>query len=305
MMDTWYFPAWNGDFRLKAAADNTSVLEIIDPSAGEESLLSEFFRIARKRKWTRARAKIDNAAYREIKLSASVAAAGKVLVGILKPGEQSLTAIKYEDEDIIEVVESANTEKLAALLEPKTTHAPTKAKPAKEKKKKAASVKRPTACCPRCIPGAVDRASEVLLSFLSTEQHEQWAEHRTIEVHGHMSGHTYVLAHRHTDMAQQMGFMCGDLTDGGVLHFHDWSVPPEEEVLAAKIILEHREDWLRHEATCLGGRIPGIAPRSMRDVFKNPFGDFFDGIPDSVFTQQVGQFFLGMLGRDHNGRPIA
>ena len=36
-----------------------------------------------------------------------------------------------------------------------------------------------------------------------------------------------------------------------MLHFHDNSVPPEEEVLAAKLILEHREPWLRNEATCL------------------------------------------------------
>ena len=45
--------------------------------------------------------------------------------------------------------------------------------------------------------------------------------------------------------------ICYDIDDRCVLHFHDWTVPPEEEVLATKLILEHREAWLRNEATVL------------------------------------------------------
>ena len=54
-------------------------------------------------------------------------------------------------------------------------------------------------------------------------------------------------------------------------------MPPEEEVLAAKLILEHREPWLRNEATCLQQTKDG----KWHDLgflrYKNPFGDASDG----------------------------
>jgi hypothetical protein len=120
----------------------------------------------------------------------------------------------------------------------------------------------------------------VLLSFLSPEQHERWAQERAILVQGHLSGHRYVIAHRHTPLAQKVGRICFDIDDQKVVHFHDWSVPPEEEVLAAKLILEHAEPWLRNEATVLGGG---------SDVYKNPFGDISDGTESAAFAQGIGQ----------------
>lgn len=79
-----------------------------------------------------------------------------------------------------------------------------------------------------------------------------------------------------------------DLDDGQILHFHDNSVPPEEEVLAAKLILEHREPWLRNEATCLlqtkDGRWHDLG--FMR--YKNPFGDITDGRADAAITATFG-----------------
>lgn len=78
-----------------------------------------------------------------------------------------------------------------------------------------------------------------------------------------------------------------DLDDGGILHFHDWRVPPEEEVLATKLVLEHREPWLRNEATALGGMFT--------DVFGNPWGDGSDGMPDSSFTASFGRSLMGSM----------
>ena len=58
-------------------------------------------------------------------------------------------------------------------------------------------------------------------------------------------------------------------------------------MLAAMLILRHREPWLRNEATALG---------NFRHVFKNPFGDMMDGVEDSVWTQQVGSVLAPILG---------
>jgi hypothetical protein len=105
---------------------------------------------------------------------------------------------------------------------------------------------------------------------------------------GGITGHRYLLAHRHTPTAIKIGKICYDLDSENPLHFHDWTVPPEEEVLAAKLILEHREPWLRNEATFFGGYFSAGFKR-----FKNPFGDGGDGVPDSSFTSQFGRRILG------------
>jgi len=146
--------------------------------------------------------------------------------------------------------------------------------------KAAVTVRRPTPCCPQCTVGAVEPASEVLLAFLDEQQHKDWAERRAIVVRGGLTGHRYLLAHRSTELAARIGRICFDMEDGLVIHFHDRSVPPEEEVLAAKLILEHREPWLRNEATTFGGH----------KVFKNPFGNGGDGVWDATLTRSIGTF---------------
>jgi hypothetical protein len=277
----WYIPSWHGDFRLLADDDERSKLEIVDPTPGEQSALKTFLMRARKKGWTSCR-KLGLAGKERrqvIALKAPVAETGALLTEVLKPGKQTIVAVRCEGGQL-EVAEAVEADKVAALTAPE------------KKPEKAVSTKRPTPCCPACVPGAVDRASEVLLSFLTEEQHAEWAAQRTLSVIGGLSGHRYLLAHRHSELAAGWGRICCDYDDGGILHFHDWSVPPEEEVLAAKLILEHREPWLRNEATCLfdnGG--------PWTDVFKNPFGDVMDGTADAAFTSAIGGALLGLTGR--------
>lgn len=153
----------------------------------------------------------------------------------------------------------------------------------KGKAEAAVSTKRATPCCPQCLPGAIQPASEVLLTFLDEQQHRDWARHRTIEVEGGTTGHRYLISHRHAKNGQRWGRICWDADDRDVLHFHDSSVPPEEEVLGAMLVMEHREHWLRNEATCLG---------NFTDVLKNPFGDIGDGIESTSFTTSLGQALM-------------
>lgn len=157
----------------------------------------------------------------------------------------------------------------------------------KGKAEAAVSTKRATPCCPQCLPGAIGPATEVLLTFLDEQQHRDWARHRVIEVIGGTTGHRYLLSHRHGKHGRRWGRIAWDADDRDVLHFHDSSVPPEEEVLGAMLVLEHRENWLRNEATCLG---------MFTDVLKNPFGGLADGIESTAFTTTVGTF-LSTVGR--------
>lgn len=277
-----YLPSWNGDMRLTAKDDHEALLTLTDPTPQERMIAGDFLRHAAKERWWDGTPPPKGKPYAgkeaEIALQATLGKASKALITFSRPKDRTLTAVKFSSGKL-EVIEGATATALAAVED---AVAKAKAGETKEREAKAASVKRPTPSCPQCVPGAVGPASEVLLSFLTPEQHDQWSRERAILVQGHLSGHRYILAHRNSAIAQRVGRICYDVDDERVVHFHDWSVPPEEEVLAAKLIMEHAEPWLRNEATCLGGGT---------DVYKNPFGGFLDGTESAGFATGVGEAF--------------
>ena len=328
-MTTWYFPSWNGDVRIETHPDDQekTLVTIIEPTNDELRVLKALAVLFGEKGWMNKRKTIwnprGNKDRQETTIHAPLLDIGLYMIGHLKPGIATLTAVKLEDGsvtakataekgfmawlnsflgkakgdekiagvgELAELLESAASLPEQANLSPHQREAPEpkkeeETKPAKTEK--AATVKRPTPSCPKCMPGAIEPANEVLQSFLTEEQHELWAKDRAIVVRGGITGHRYLVSHRHGRHAIKAGKICFDLDDLGVLHFHDNSVPPEEEVLATKLILEHREPWLRHEATCLGG--------DFDFVFKNPFGGGGDGVPDSQLTGEVGNFLRGFL----------
>jgi hypothetical protein len=272
----WYVPSWNGDFRLIAGDEpNTSKLLIMQPTPHELQLLNGFLSKAHKKKWTSELLTDDDANdTRTIILKAPIVKTGPLLVRATKPADRTLTAVSFKD-GRLEVAETGMLETLVA-------------KAARDPEAKAVSVARPTPCCPKCEVGAIAPARDVLLSFLSEEEHADWAEHRAIMVRGGLSGHRYLLAHRHSPTAVRLGKICYDLDDHFVLHFHASDTTPEEEVLAAKLILEHREPWLRNEATCLLQTKDGKWHDLGFMRYKNPFGDASDGRVDAAITATFG-----------------
>ena len=275
-MRVWYVPSFNGDFRLTAGDDDkTSKLLVMAPTPHEIQLLNKFLTQAHKKKWTSELLTQDDANdTRTIVLKAPLAKVGPALVKVAKPADRTLTAVSFADGKL-EVAETGALETLVA-------------KAAGDKEAKAVSVARPTPCCPRCEVGAIAPARDVLLAFLNAQEHADWAEHRAIIVRGGLSGHQYLLAHRHTPTAARLGKICYDLEERFVLHFHASDVPPEEEILAAKLILEHREPWLRNEATVIQQTKDG----GWHDLgfmrYKNPFGDIRDGRVDAAITATFG-----------------
>jgi hypothetical protein len=275
-MRTWFLPSFNGDFRLTAGDDDkTSKLLVMAPTPHEIQLLNKFLTQAHKKKWTNELLSDDDANdTRTIILKAPLAKVGPVLVKAAKPADRTLTAVSFADGKL-EVAETGALETLVAKAEG-------------DKEAKAVSVARPTPCCPRCAVGAIAPARDVLLAFLNEQEHADWAEHRAIIVRGGLSGHQYLLAHRHTPTAARLGKICYDLEERFVLHFHASDVPPEEEILAAKLILEHREPWLRNEATVIQQTKDGRWHDLGFMRYKNPFGDIRDGRIDAAITATFG-----------------
>lgn len=285
-----FLPSWNGDFRLEGNGDAASVLIMHEPTPQERIVVGSFLGAAKKSKWWKGDVPDKGQPYAGtemvLNIEAPLAKASKALIKVARPADRTLTAVKFASGKM-EVVEGAG---VAALAKVEETVA------AAEKEEKAggagggtaaaASVKRPTPCCPQCMPGAIKPATEVLLSFLTPDQHEQWMSERAMIVEGGLSGHRYLIAHRNSPIAQKVGKICFDVDDQAVIHFHDWSVPPEEEVLAAKLIMEHAEPWLRNEATTFGGH----------ERYKNPFGGGGDGVETSMFMNGFGSTMMSLLG---------
>ena len=310
----WYIPSWNGDLRLVPSDNNTTLLSIVNPTPDEERILENLGKVLLENdlieEWVMRKpgffARLIGKKH-EIKINAPIEKIGPLVVSTMRPGPAVLTAISFtggkclvssDGEELVKLteavvagttpfVEETKTDEkaLANTDDKKPDSKKSKALAKKDEPKAAATVRRPTPSCPQCQPGAVEPASEVLLSFLNDEEHASWAKERFIIVEGGMSGHRYALAHRHSRLAQHFGRICYDLDAQCVVHFHDWRVPPEEEILAAKLILKYREPWLRNEATMFQA-----APGAMR--FKNPFGDVYDGIADADFTSKIGKEVL-------------
>jgi len=290
----WFIPSWNGDFRVEDDPNHTdaSLLRILDPTPGELGALVVLGKYFKRRGWSDSDELWDPKGKKQqtVRLGAPISKVSVAMAKQLKTGKQTLSAVQYKD-GRVETVEGtgADLDRFSEQVEKQ-----------KDKADSAVTVKRPTPCCPQCHAGAIEPATEVLLSFLDEDQHQQWAERRSLICHGGRTGYPYLIAHRHSAAAKRMGRICADLRTRTVLHFHDMSVPPEEEVLAAMLCLQHREHWLRNEATMLS-TIPmsdgsyGYASLT-NDRFKNPFGDGSDGVPDAGLTGAIGVFCLALTG---------
>lgn len=282
-MKKWFVPTWSGDLRLEPLSgdDKKTKLTIEKPTPDEKNQIIAFSALLVDRGWLEEPLKdIGSDETWAAIINAPLEKVGPVFVNVLRPGPAVMTAVKFKDGHI-EVCEHRETgatgKELAKLAE-------------KPKAETAVTVKRPTPCCPDCYVGAIAPATEVLLSFLTPEQHATWKKGRYIVVRGGLSGHRYIIAHRNSEIAAKNGKIAWDCEDRDVIHFHDWSVPPEEEVLAAMLILQYREPWLRNEATCYSHW------GTWTKVFKNPFGDETDGIPDATLTTAFGAWAEITLG---------
>jgi hypothetical protein len=268
----WYVPTWNGDVRIEPSTEDPKgkcTLSVFHPTADERESLSTISKLLVERKWL-AEPVAPEVVDQRFTIDAPIEEVGPVVAAALRPGPGVISALHLRAGRVEVVEHSGVTVATEAELKKLT----------KKRAKAAATVRRPTPSCPDCFVDAVKPATESLLAFLTPEQHVTWASERYVVCRGGLTGHRYILAHRSSEIAAKNGKICFDADDRDVLHFHDQGVPPEEEVLSAMLVLQHREPWLRNEATCLGVRFSR--------VFKNPFGNHLDGVFDASLTKVVG-----------------
>lgn len=262
-MNRWFFPSWCGDFRLEKDGDKKCILTIEDPTPAEIARLGKFLKKARSKGWIEQHVGFVPNGKIEIAVKAAMKDAGKLLLD--KKVKGILTAVK------------SVSGKVSAVTD--TDEVPDSADDA-------ASVRRPTLCCPTPQPGPDVRASEVLKCFSTPEQWEEWQRSGMLHCFGGLSGRRYEILHRHHPLAIQRGKIVWDVESQNVMHCYDWSVPPPEEVLTMKLVLEHAEHWIRNPSGCLAG--PGM--ETYNDPFVPPNKQYQDGIEDANVVSFIGSF---------------
>lgn len=284
MISRFYVPSHSGDYRIEAAEDwrgrSCSTLTVENPTVGEVERLQAFLRTARDRDWVSAKTNIGLIGVTTIKVRASVADAGPLLMASTEPLKPGVLVAVRSIGGVTSVVTDA-VEAEAAVKLPQA--------------EEATVVRRPTPCCPDSERARELRASDVLRAFCTPAQWASWMNAGYLIAYGNLTGHAYRIAHRHSAIAARQRRICADLDDGATLHFHDSLLPAPEEALNAKIVLEHREDWLRNRSTCLSSRFTA--------VFQNPLGHpVLDGIPDAQLTRAIGGAAIGW--RVGGGAPL-
>jgi hypothetical protein len=259
-MKTWYRPSFCGDFRLEATGERSCVLVAENPTPSEVKILGVLLKGARASGWCSDVQGISLVGKSEVPLMASVDVVGR---GIFAGGGEPLGVVgpvlitAFSEGGKITSVWDTTEEKQLPDAPKKGGKAVTTRKPRRG---------RSTGDCPESL------ASEVLQAFSTPEQWAQWECGGAMIIHGGLTGRRYRLAHRkrHVQTGNQVAVAVGlddrDRYNYGsmpapVLAF-DWMLPPPEEVLSIKLVLEHREHWLRNK---------GSMPSAEQELFADPF----------------------------------
>jgi len=242
----WFFPVRSGDFRLQATSTpGETLLSVEDPTDSDRKLLIPFLKTAVEMGQLETVPEIRFVGLTEISLKGTVEELGPILADHVHADSKLWTAVRHTDGKIF-VTDGAETE-LKQL--------PVKRKKAEiaSRKEAAATVREPWVGCPP-PETAVRRASEVLRTFSTRSQWEQWEEHGAMKLIGNATGKAYWLHHRSVAAARGLLHLLIEAKSGRDICVWDDRVPAEEEALAIKFAVEHRENWLRGVGT-LGVRL--------------------------------------------------
>lgn len=149
----------------------------------------------------------------------------------------------------------------------------------------AVTTSRPTNCCPYTIPGDTRgrRADKLLLAFCTAEQRETWIKYGWLEARGRITGDRYRVAHRHSPIARKQTKVTWLLDSDQVVHAHATWLPPAEEVLTLKLVIEGHESWVRNPSTVFG--IP-----SLPHPFQSERTQSHDGLTEAAFVSGLAPF---------------
>lgn len=231
-MTHWFFPSASGDFALTEKTPGVVTLDVENPTADEVTVLLALLAHAKTAGWLQEDlpTAIPRTGVYAYQLSAPLADVGPVL-STLHFGAESTTWTAIRSRAGTVTLSDGTTPPSATEVAAVTLRAPNRGCP------------EPTS--------AERRASRVLRAFSTLRQWAEWQLHGRMVIRGSKTGGRFVLYHR--DQAAKLGLKRVLIHPcGAPVCAWDWSVPPEEEALAIKLAVEHREPWIM-----LGGLVVG------------------------------------------------
>jgi len=214
-----YFPSTFGDINIEQSEKNV-ILSTVDLTVSEETVLKEIIK-----KFYHEKAKEPPKSYENTKIILSntkIEDVHKFMIKKLKKNKATLTAIKLKNG------------KLELVDEIKPEH--------KEKATSAVTTQKPPRGCP--MPSITlqkeVRASTVLKEFLTSQQIEDFNNHKSFISIGNHTHHPYLITSRWSEKVNTYGQVY-DLVDKYRICTSCKEIPPAEEMLSMKLSIELNE----------------------------------------------------------------
>lgn len=241
----WMVPSFYGDLRLEALGKNKSRLLVTQATINEVMALRKLKEVAAKKGWCPETQEFVEGP--PISLDAPIHKVAKVLAKVLKPGRETVSAIRIANGKIEEVTE-ATFETAPIPTTPVSEDKGGKIIPLPKKEEKkdekpvkvvATTVAKPAlGCPPPDFPSAELKAREVLTAFLTDEQREDFQRYNRFVTIGAVTGRRYMVTSRHALSALKIyERSLYDLDREEPICTHDHSVPAAEEMLALHLLM--------------------------------------------------------------------
>lgn len=232
-MRFYFIPTESGDFRFEKEGPNLCILTALKPTESERTVLDKFLAVLFEDKLLDGEdahlVPEDVAGVSYIEIHQPIEKVGPILARLLLQGKDRIwTAIRSMDGKV----------SLYDGVEPPAEAEASKAADA------AASVAAPTRGCPEPTP-CERRSSQVLRTFSTRSQWDDWQKTGSMKVIGNATGKAYRIFHRNEAHRLGLNRCVVNIETQGVICAWADGVPSEEEVLSIKFALEHREAWFR------------------------------------------------------------
>lgn len=244
-MRAWFIPCFSGDFRLEPEGE-TSVLTVENPTALDRQRLDPFLVAAKARGWLDPAATYSHVGLTRLPIAAAMVLAGPVLAELAVPeeaGRERWTALRHAT-GIVLTDDLAQAQVLIAGGSVRVSNDQVEIVAA-------ATLRAPARGCPPPAP-ALTRAAEALGAFSTARQLRSYLGEGRMVAFGNATGHPYAIFHRGEAARRGLGHCVVNLSSHQEICAWDDSVPAEEETLALKLAVEHRERWLLSNP----GRLP-------------------------------------------------
>ena len=242
-----YIPSFYGDVRLEKLDEHSCRLITEKVTDLEKKALELLLRQASKKGWLISPSgALFSSGTLKTELSAPIDKVAKQLARTLKPTRKIVTAVRFSNGQMEEIVEPEGFPTASAS-------SVANVKPVDEKPEPvaAASVAAPVRGCPSPeFEAAEIKARGVLAAFLDPDQFADFRRHNRFVSQGAVTGHHYMITSRQAkDSLARFQRTLYDLDEDRPLCVHDWSVPAAEEMLSLHLLvrLPGWELYLRQE----------------------------------------------------------